>query len=235
MVAHLSCDSVSVAYDTTPVLRGIDLSVEEGEIVGVMGKNGAGKSTLVKTLIGLLHPTTGTIQYDGLDITTVQAHERAEMGIGYVPQGRDIFPDLTVEENLLVGESINQDSEELLYEMTYEHFPILKTRATQKAGTLSGGQQQMLAVGRALVGNPDLLLLDEHSEGVQPSIVEEISENIQVISDELGTTILFVEQNLGVIRDLADRCYAMKRGTLVDEFEGDSLGDENVLAEFLAV
>lgn len=224
-----------MAYDTTPVLRGIDLAVEEGEIVGIVGKNGAGKSTLVKALIGLLHPTDGTIQYDGVDITTVQAHERATMGLGYVPQGRDIFPDLTVEENLLVGESINRNHTETLYDLTYEYFPVLEERATQKAGTLSGGQQQMLAVGRALVGNPDLLLLDEHSEGVQPSIVQEISENIQVISDELGTTVLFVEQNLGAIRDLADRCYGMKRGTLVDEFGSDSLADEDALAEFLAV
>jgi len=234
-VALLSCESLSVAYDTTLVLRDVDLSVEEGEIVGVMGKNGAGKSTLMKTLIGLLEPRSGVVRYRGEDLSGVSADERARKGIGYIPQGRDVFPDLTVEENLLVGESINGGSEGDLYDEVYEYFPILEERATQEAGTMSGGQQQMLAIGRALVGNPDLLLLDEHSEGVQPSIVGEISENLRELNDDLGTTILFVEQNLGAIQDMADRCYAMKRGRVVDEVGRTSLEDEDKIASHLAV
>ncbi|MCG1004719.1 MULTISPECIES: ABC transporter ATP-binding protein [Halobacterium] len=231
----LSCEALSVAYDTTLVLRDVDLSVEEGEIVGVMGKNGAGKSTLMKTLIGLLEPRSGVVSYRDEDLDGVSADERARRGIGYIPQGRDVFPDLTVEENLLVGETINEDSKGDLYDEVYEYFPILEERATQEAGTMSGGQQQMLAIARALVGNPDLLLLDEHSEGVQPSIVGEISENLRELNDDLGTTILFVEQNLGAIQDMADRCYAMKRGRIVDEVGRASLEDEDKIASHLAV
>lgn len=211
------------------------LSVEEGEIVGVMGKNGAGKSTLMKTLIGLLEPRSGVVSYRDEDLDGVSADERARRGIGYIPQGRDVFPDLTVEENLLVGETINEDSKGDLYDEVYEYFPILEERTTQEAGTMSGGQQQMLAIARALVGNPDLLLLDEHSEGVQPSIVGEISENLRELNDDLGTTILFVEQNLGAIQDMADRCYAMKRGRIVDEVGRASLEDEDKIASHLAV
>jgi len=212
----LSLDGVTVGYDTH-VLREIDLAIEAGEIVGVVGKNGVGKTTLMKTVVGLLEPMTGTITYDGRDITGLAADERARSGIGYIPQGRDIFPDLTVEENLRMGEHVNADSDVTRYEEVYDLFPVLEERTGQDGGTLSGGQQQMLAIGRALVGDPDLLLLDEPSEGVQPSIVDQISEDIRAINDELGTTVLFVEQNLGVIQTMADRCYAMERGTIVDE------------------
>lgn len=231
----LTCESVTVAYDTTPILRNVDLTVENGEIVGIMGKNGAGKTTLMKALIGLLDLRKGTITYEGTDLTGVASNERARLGMGYIPQGRDVFPDLTVEQNLLVGESINAADDDPSYDLVYEYFPILEERASQTAGTLSGGQQQMLAIGRALVGNPDLLLLDEPSEGIQPSIVDRVSEDMRTINRELGTTILFVEQNLGVIRSMADRCYAMKRGEIVDELTGSMLDDEDQIATYLAV
>jgi len=208
----LDLDGVTAAYDTTPILRDIDIAIEAGEIVGVMGKNGVGKSTLMKTVIGLLEPTAGTISYNGQDITTAAADERARAGIGYIPQGRDIFPKLTVEQNIKMGETVNAGGSDLLYDEVYDLFPVLEERADQDGGTLSGGQQQMLAIARALVSDPDLLLLDEPSEGVQPSIVDQISQDMQAINEELGTTILFVEQNLGVIREMADRCYAMERG-----------------------
>jgi len=231
----LELDDVSAAYDTTPILRDVDLSVEEGEIVGVMGKNGVGKTTLLKTVMGLLEPSEGTISYDGTDVTHASADERARAGVGYIPQGRDVFPKLTVEQNIKMGETIRSDSDETLYDQIYDYFPVLKERASQEAGTLSGGQQQMLAIGRALVSNPDLLLLDEPSEGIQPSIVDQISQDMQTINDDLGTTILFVEQNLGVIREMADRCYAMERGTVVDELGPSTIADEDAIAEYLAV
>jgi branched-chain amino acid transport system ATP-binding protein len=146
-----------------------------------------------------------------------------------------VFPKLTVEENLRMGETINADSDDLLYDEVYDYFSILEERASQQGGTLSGGQQQMLAIGRALVGNPDLLVLDEPSEGIQPSIVDQITEDIRAINRDLGTTVLFVEQNLGVVQEMADRCYAMERGRIVDELDEAALADEENIASFLAV
>jgi branched-chain amino acid transport system ATP-binding protein len=234
-VTLLELDGVTAGYGATPVLRDVELSVEPGEIVGVVGKNGVGKTTLIKTVMGLVEPTAGTVRYRGDDVTDAPADERARSGIGYIPQGRDVFPKLTVEQNLRMGEHVNAGSDETLYEEIYEFFPVLEERADQDAGTLSGGQQQMLAIARALVANPDLLLLDEPSEGVQPSIVDQISGDMRAINEELGTTILFVEQNLGVIREMADRCYAMERGAIVDELSESELEDEDAIASYLAV
>lgn len=230
----LELDGVTAGYDT-PVLREVDLAVDEGEIVGVVGKNGVGKTTLLKTVMGLLTPTTGRLTYAGQEITGWPADDRARAGIGYIPQGRDIFPELTVEQNLAMGEHINAESDQTRYEEVYDLFPILEERAGQAGGTLSGGQQQMLAIGRALVGDPDLLLLDEPSEGIQPSIVDRISNDVRAINEDLGTTVLFVEQNLGVIRDMADRCYAIDRGEIMDEIDGEALTDEDAIAKYLAV
>jgi urea transport system ATP-binding protein len=231
----LTTTNLTVGYGDTPILRDVSLTVDDGEIVGIVGKNGAGKTTLMRALIGLLDPIAGSVTYDGTEITDWTADERARAGIGYIPQSRDVFPDLTVEQNLLVAEGVNADAGDLLYGTVYDYFPILEERASQKAGTMSGGQQQMLAIARALVGNPDLLLLDEPSEGIQPSIVQQITEDIPSINEELGTTILFVEQNLGVIQGMAERCYAIERGTIVDELGADRLADDGALAEFIAV
>lgn len=261
----LEIDSLQVSYGKTPILRDVDLSVDDGEIGGIMGKNGVGKITLVKAVMGLLDARDGRIVFDGTVVadatdarteateanelvvwiasalgvssrgTQVSADERARRGMGYIPQGRDVFPELTVWENLRMGETINEVDDDPLYDDVFEYVPILDERREQKAGTLSGGQQQMLAIGRALVGNPDLLVLDEPSEGVQPSIVQDITTDLQRVNEELGTTILFVEQNLHVIQNLAERCYAIEKGTIVDELDRETLQDRTVLTEYLAV
>ena len=230
----LAVAGLSAGYDGTPILREVDCTVGDGEIVGVVGRNGVGKTTLLKSVMGLLDPESGTVEFNGTDITADSPDVHARRGIGYVPQGRDVFPGLTVEQNLLVGESVGE-GEETLYDRVYDYFPILEERADQDAGTMSGGQQQMLAIGRALVGDPDLLLVDEPSEGVQPSIVQSITEDLRRINQELGTTILFVEQNLSVIQGLADRCYAIDHGTIVDELDGEALADREQLEEYLVV
>ncbi len=252
----LEIEGLQAGYENTSIIQNINCTVDDGEVVGIMGKNGVGKTTLLKTIMGLLEPTAGTIRAGGETLVTDDAEtssslpgpisgllsksssmsteDRAALGIGYVPQGRDVFPGLSVEQNLLMGEGIGSD-EETLYEQVYELFPILEERADQDAETMSGGQQQMLAIGRALVGDPDLLLVDEPSEGVQPSIVQSITEDLSRVNDELGTTILFVEQNLSVVQKLADRCYAMDRGTIVDEIDRAGLQNREQLAEHLAV
>jgi len=230
----LEISHLNAGYDGTPILRDVEFTVDDGEIVGIVGRNGVGKTTLLKSIMGLLEPETGSIRYDGEELTGTSPDERAKRSIGYVPQGRDVFPDLTVEENLLVGESVGDD-DETRYEQVYDYFPILEERADQDAGTMSGGQQQMLAIGRALVGDPDLLLVDEPSEGVQPSIVQSITEDLKRINDEFDTTILFVEQNLSVIQGLAERCYAIDHGTIVDEITGDAVSEREQLEEYLVV
>jgi ABC-type branched-subunit amino acid transport system ATPase component len=194
-----------------------------------------GKSTLMKCMIGLLPVTDGRILYDGTDLTKMPAHKRAQLGIGYVPQGREVFSTMTVEENLMVGELVNTSKSEKLYDLVYEYFPILKERRGQKAGSLSGGEQQMLAIGRALVGNPVMLLLDEPSEGIQPSIVQQIGENISQVNREIGLTVLFVEQNIDMIVSLAQRCYVIDNGKIVDQLSRSELTDTATLRRYLAV
>ena len=230
----LEISNLNAGYDGTPILRDVEFTVDDGEIVGIVGRNGVGKTTLLKSIMGLLEPETGRIQYNGEELTGRSPDEHAKRSIGYVPQGRDVFPDLTVKENLLVGESVGVD-DETRYDQVYDYFPILEERAGQDAGTMSGGQQQMLAIARALVGDPDLLLVDEPSEGVQPSIVQSITEDLKQINDEFGTTILFVEQNLSVIQGLAERCYAIDHGTIVDEITGDDVSERDQLEEYLVV
>ena len=230
----LEITNLNAGYGETPILRDVAFSVDDGKIVGIVGRNGVGKTTLLKSIMGLLEPDTGRITYNGEELTGTSPDEHAKRSIGYVPQGRDVFPDLTVAENLLVGESVGRD-DETRYEQVYDYFPILEARANQDAGTMSGGQQQMLAIARALVGDPDLLLVDEPSEGVQPSIVQSITEDLKQINEEFGTTILFVEQNLSVIQGLAERCYAIDHGTIVDEITGDAVSERDQLEEYLVV
>ena len=222
-------------YGKTPILQGIDLAVKRGEIVGVIGRNGVGKTTMMRCLIGLIAAAAGTIRFKDRDITRTTADQRAQLGIGYIPQGRDVFPRMTVEENLRVGELIGRDKPEKLHELVYEFFPILKVRRRQRAGTLSGGEQQQLAIGRALIGNPDLMLLDEPSEGIQPTIVADISNVMTRINRDLGTTILFVEQNLDMIMAMTRRCYVMDKGRIIAEIQPEQLADRDIVKRYLQI
>jgi len=204
-------------YGATPILQGVDMSIGKGEIVGLIGRNGVGKTTTLRCLIGLLAATAGNIRVLGEDMTGKPSDAYARLGVGYIPQGREVFPRMTVEENLAVGELIGGPQGRKLSELVYQYFPKLKERRRQLAGTMSGGEQQQLAIGRALIGNPALMLLDEPSEGIQPSIVQMICDALRSIRQELGTTILFVEQNLDTILDIGERCYVMEKGRIVAE------------------
>jgi urea ABC transporter ATP-binding protein UrtE len=222
-------------YGGKPVLQGINMDVREGEIVAVIGRNGVGKSTLMRTLIGLLPPTEGSIIFKGQDVSALVAHRRARLGIGYVPQGRDVFPRMSVEENLKVGEMIGGKVSSEDYSRVYTTFPILAERRGQQAGTMSGGQQQQLAIGRVMISRPSLILLDEPSEGIQPSIVQDIARTIVDLNRRTDVTIVFVEQNLDMIRAMAQRCYVMDKGRIVAALTPEDLDDREVVRRHLAV
>jgi branched-chain amino acid transport system ATP-binding protein len=231
----LELNGLRTGYGTSPILQGIDLKVNAGEIVAVIGRNGVGKSTMMRCLIGQLRVWAGSIRFNGNDISSLMPERRAQLGFGYIPQGREVFARMTVEENLTVGEMVGDRSAKKLYDMVYEFFPILAERRHQKAGTMSGGQQQQLAIGRAMIGNPRLLLLDEPSEGIQPSIILEIVRVIRRVNRELGTTILFVEQNLDVIVSLAQRCYVIDKGRIIAERDAHELQDREVAKRDLQI
>ncbi len=232
----LRLKQLTSGYGSVPIVRDLSLDIKAREITVILGRNGVGKTTLMKTIIGVLPTMQGSITFKNTDVTKWSASRRARFGMGYVPQGRGIFPRLTVEENLLMGEFINIDSGgERLYDKVYSIFPRLDERRRQKGGTLSGGEQQMLAIGRALVGNPNLLILDEPSEGVQPSIVQDMVPILKGLMEELGLTILVVEQNLDFAMSLADRCYVMDRGTIVAELDKSEMTDSERVRRYLAI
>lgn len=222
-------------YAAGDVLQGISVTIEEREIVGVLGRNGVGKSTLMRTLVGLLPARRGAIAFQGRDITREVAHKRARRGIGYVPQGREIFPYMSVEDNLRMGTFLNERCTAPDFDLVYGYFPFLKERRSQKGGTLSGGQQEMLAIARALVNSPDLLLLDEPSDGVQPSIVEEIGDIIIDLNRTRGVPVLIVEQNIDLVQKVAMRAYVLDKGRVVRALGRDELQHTDRLAEFLAI
>jgi len=233
--ALLSVAGLRGGYGGKPVLQGIDLAVGEGEIVAVIGRNGVGKTTLMKTLIGLLTPMAGTIHFAGEDVTRLSADKRARLGIGYIPQGREVFPRLSVTENLLVGETAGAGRATADYERIYDFFPILKERARQPAGTLSGGQQQQLAIGRAMIGAPRLMLFDEPSEGIQPSIVQEIARNVKRLNAETRVAVLIVEQNLDLIVSLAQRGFVIDKGRIVASLGPEEITSREVVRKHLAL
>jgi branched-chain amino acid transport system ATP-binding protein len=210
----LSVHGLNVSYGTIPALHGVDLEVNKGEIVTLIGANGAGKTTTLRTISGLLKPKTGTVTFNGNDITGVKPHIITGRGISHVPEGRGIFANLTVHDNLELGGYLRKDKiQQSEYERVYSLFPVLKERIKQNAGTLSGGEQQMLAISRALMARPALLLLDEPSLGLAPQMVQTIFRVIREINGE-GTTILLVEQNAHMALVTAHRGYVMETGRI---------------------
>ena len=212
----LEVNDLNVYYGAIHALQGISFNVEEGEIVSLIGANGAGKSTTLRTISGLLRPRTGTIQFKGQDITFTPAEQIVRLGISHVPEGRKIFAPLTVKENLLMGAYTRNDPQEIQASMerVFTSFPRLKERINQLGGTLSGGEQQMLATGRGLMSRPSLLLMDEPSMGLSPILVEEIFRIIQEINSQ-GTSILLVEQNALMALSIATRAYVLETGRIV--------------------
>jgi branched-chain amino acid transport system ATP-binding protein len=232
----LKIERLQASYGGSLVLQGIDLKVQEGHIVAIMGRNGVGKTTLMKSVVGLVKPRSGCVLFNGKNITGMAPHQISNLGISYVPQGKEIFQFFTVYENLRLGIVRYRRKERIISQEILDYFPILKERGNQRAGSLSGGEQQMLAIARALVSSPTILFLDEPSEGIQPSIVEEIREILLRINREKGVTILMVEQNIDLVMDVSEECFFMEKGKIMDWCKtGHLRQDDHLITQYLAL
>ena len=232
----LELDNVNTYYGKIHALKGVSLTVERGEVVTLIGSNGAGKTSTLRTISGLLRPKQGDIKLNGSSIITVSPHKVVEMGIGHVPEGRGVFPALTVLENLEMGAFLLRNNAEFerRIDLVFSLFPRLQERMTQRGGTLSGGEQQMLAIGRALMQQPDILLLDEPSMGLAPLLVEEIFNIIRNLNSEHGTTILLVEQNAQAALQVANRAYVLETGRItMSGTAQELLHDSKVIEAYL--
>lgn len=209
----LEIENLTACYGESNIIPGLTLSVPDKEIVCLVGRNGVGKSTTLKSIMGLVKTPQGSIKLAGEEIISKKTYERAALGIGYVPQGRDIFPQLTVQENLELGLEVNK-GKGTIGEEIFELFPIIKEFLHRKGGNLSGGQQQQLAIARALVSHPKLLILDEPTEGIQPSVIEDIASAIEKVNKQLGITVLIVEQYLDFVLGVSNRYYVMDKGEI---------------------
>ncbi|MCR9127179.1 MAG: amidase [Rhodobacteraceae bacterium] len=232
MSGLLNVRGLRAGYGRVPVLHGIDLEVDEGEILGVLGHNGMGKSTLLKTLMGIVPATAGTMTFDGIDLTGTRSSGRARLGIGYVPQGRGIFPNLSVRDNLRMGVAAHQIDEEDAMDRVLADFPRLDRLMDRDGGALSGGEQQLLALARCLIAEPDLVLLDEPTEGIQPSIIDEIVALLKDLNKRRGIAIVLVEQSLDFITALSDRVLLIQKGTITGEVSGSEAADPALIEEF---
>ena len=228
----LVATKLDVRYGDSQVVRGVSFTLAEGETLAVMGRNGMGKTTLFKALIGLLPLTAGSIKLGGVELAKRAPCERVRSGLGYVPQGRMIFPTMTVEENILTG--METVRERTVPAWVYETFPVLKEMARRKGGNLSGGQQQQLAIARALVGNPKVLILDEPTEGIQPSIIKDIAKILNRLKHERKFSLVVSEQVLAFALDVADRFLIIERGEFVHEARRDNVDAARILA-FLTI
>ena len=221
-------DQLNQYYGESHILWDVSLAIPAGSCTCLMGRNGVGKTTLLKTIMGILPAASGSLRFEDLELTSRPAELRARLGIGYVPQGREIFPQLTVEENLRIGLPARRDGRRAIPDMVFDFFPVLKQMLGRRGGDLSGGQQQQLAIGRALVLDPKLLILDEPTEGIQPNIVQEIGDILLRLNHEQGLTILLVEQKLPFARRVADAFAVMEKGSVVAEGPIAGLTDEIV-------
>ncbi|MCR5023492.1 MAG: ABC transporter ATP-binding protein [Lachnospiraceae bacterium] len=231
----LEIKGLIVYYGVIQALKGIDFSVDRGEIVALIGANGAGKTTTLHTISGMIEPKAGEINFEGKDISKVPGHLRVNMGIAQVPEGRRVFADMTVEENLKMGAYTRRDKAELndTMSMIFDRFPRLKERRNQISGTLSGGEQQMLAMGRALMSKPSILLLDEPSMGLSPIMVNEVFDIIRSVHED-GTTVLLVEQNAKKALNIADRAYVLETGSITTSGNAsDLLEDDSIRKAYL--
>ena len=231
----LEANGLSAGYGAIPVLRDITLAISKGESVGILGHNGMGKTTLLRSLIGALRATAGTVTFNGTDITRAAPHARARLGMAYVPQGREIFPALSVTDNLRMGLIKTGQQGVDGIDRLLADFPRLKPLLDRAGGSLSGGEQQLLALARALAGQPSLLLLDEPTEGIQPSIIEEIAETLAMLRDRMQLTIVLVEQNLEFIAAVSQRVLVIKRGQIGGEIPREHLGDLAMMSEYTGV
>lgn len=231
----LDVSGLHAGYGAIPVLHDISLQIAQGESVGILGHNGMGKTTMLRTLIGALRATSGTVRFGDADVTRLAPHARARLGMAYVPQGREIFPTLSAMDNLRMG--LVKTGERTLHtiEALLEDFPRLKPLLERPGGSLSGGEQQLLALARALAGKPRLLLLDEPTEGIQPSIIEEIAETLASLRDRMQLTIVLVEQNLEFIAAVSQRVLVIKRGQIGGEIPREHLGDFEIMSQYTGV
>ena len=229
----LEIRGLRAGYGRIPILHGIDLSVKDGETIGILGHNGMGKSTLMKTAMGLVRPTGGTVEFLGEDVTQSAPFERARMGLGYVPQGREIFPGITVLENLRMGARTRGREEAQVVDRVLEELPRLEPLLDRLGGELSGGEQQILAVARCLCGEPRLVLLDEPTEGIQPSIVDLIVDTLRRLRERRGLGLILVEQNLDFIAALCTRVFIIQRGRITREISPSQLADAELVSEFV--
>jgi len=231
----LKVSELAAGYGRIPILSGVTFSVQEGEFVGVLGHNGMGKTTLLKTLMGFLPATSGQIWFAGVDLTNAEPHRRSRMGIGYVPQGREIFPGLSVLDNLRMGSAARGGADRDVIAPILEDFPRLESLLDRTGGALSGGEQQLLAIARCLCGKPRLVLLDEPTEGIQPSIIDEIVETLQRLREKSGLTMILVEQNLDFIAALSQRVLIIQKGTITREARPSDLADPRLVGEFIGI
>ena len=233
--AMLSVSSLSAGYGDIPVLHRITMAIAASESVGILGHNGMGKTTLLRCLIGALKPSVGSVMLDGREVTQMAPHGRARLGMAYVPQGREIFASLSVRDNLRMGLVKTGQSSPAALDSLLVDFPRLLPLLDRAGGSLSGGEQQLLALARALAGQPRILLLDEPTEGIQPSIIEEIAQTLTSLRDRLGLTIVLVEQNLDFIGTVSQRVLVIKRGQLGAEIPREHLSDLAVMSEYTGV
>jgi|TARA_B110000211_G_scaffold27802_1_gene28272 urea transport system ATP-binding protein len=230
----IELQNINQLYGGSQILWDLNLKLEQGSCTCLMGRNGVGKTTLLKCLMGLLPIKSGEIIFNGRNISNERPELRPKLGVGYVPQGRDIFPQLTVEENLRVGLAGRTDKSKVIPKFIFDLFPVLKSMMNRRGGDLSGGQQQQLAIGRALVIDPELLILDEPNEGIQPNIVKQIGDVITLLNQERGTTVLLVEQKLAFARRVGRDFHLMEKGQIVASGEMEQLTDE-LIQKHLAV